>query len=76
MSSSFLSSSPCVRKHTCLTRERIRTCSLFAFARLLPAEVKLYSSFSQRLHERVRLSRELNKLNAMNSWQFLFSPDS
>ncbi len=51
-------------------------CSLFAFARLLPAEEKLYSSFSQRLHERIRLSRELNKLNVMNSWQFLFSPDS
>ncbi len=42
----------------------------------LLAEVKLYSSFSQRLHERVRFSRDLNKLNAMYSWQFLFSPDS
>ncbi len=50
------------------------TCSLFAFAWLLPAEIKLYSSFSQCL--RVRLSRELNKLNAMYSWQFLLSPDS
>ncbi len=53
-----------------------RMCSLFAFARLLPAEVKLYSSFSQRLHERVRLSRELNKLIAMYSWLLMFSPDS
>ncbi len=51
-------------------------CSLFAFARLLPAEVKLYSSFSQRLQERVRLSRELNKLIAMYSWLFMFSPNS
>ncbi len=51
-------------------------CSLFAFAWLLPADVKLYSSFSQRLHERIRFSRELNKLNAMYSWQFLFSPVS
>ncbi len=53
-----------------------RMCSLFAFAWLLPAEVKLYSGFSQRLHERIHFSRELNKLNAMYSWQFLFSPDS
>ncbi len=51
-------------------------CSLFAFARLLPAEVKLYSNFSQRLHECVRLSRELNKLIAMYSWLFMFSPNS
>ncbi len=41
---------------------------------LLLAEVKLSSSFSQRLHERVRL--ELNRLNGMYSRQFLFSPDS
>ncbi len=32
---------------------------------VLPEEVKLYSSFSQRLHERDCFSRELNKLNAM-----------
>ncbi len=52
-----------------------RMCSLFAFTCLLQAEVKLYSSFSQRLHEHVRFSRELNKLNVMYSWQFLFSPN-
>ncbi len=65
----------CTEAHVFDSREN-RTCSLFAFARLLLAEVTLYSSFSQRLHERVRFSGELNKLNAMNSWQFLFSPDS
>ncbi len=57
----------------CFTHERIG-CALCLHS--LPAEVKLYSSFSQRLHERVRLSRELNKLIAMYSWLFMFSPDS
>ncbi len=73
----FLSSSKtlCTEAHVFDSRHK-RMCSLFAFARLLPSDVKLYSSFSQRLNERVRFLRELNKLNAMYSWQFLFSTDS
>jgi len=66
----------CVRKHNLFDSHDNRMCSLFAFAWLLLTDIKLYSSFSQRLHERVRFSRELNKLNAIYSWQFLFSPDS
>ncbi len=65
----------CTEVHVFDSRDN-RMCSLFAFAWQLLADVKLYSSFSQGLHEHIRFSGELNKLNAIYSWHFLFSPDS
>ncbi len=53
-----------------------RCAQFLTFVGLLLAEVKLYSSFSQHLHELVHLLRESNNVNVIHSSQLLFSPDS